>query len=439
MPRRTASFIALIVVATFLLSSVSADWPSFQKDPGRTATSSAPAIARPKVIWKQAIGIQGYLNNPVLTKDRVFVGSSGVTHNKSDAKDGIYCLNRTDGEIIWHKKTPIDACGVAVADGRVFSTGDDGFLRAWRATDGKVLWAKKRKGELYSQPLVLKGLVIVGDSTGTVLAVEQKTGVIAWSTKLADTNVRGGVSSDGKRLYVAFLEGKVACLDMKGEKVWSVNLPDKVSDLREIYPAPTVAGERLIIAYAKGGMPRRPPAIIALNKNTGGLLWRTSDPGRVKGGEGYYGNIRSSPAVYKDLLVYGEPYSNDLVTISVKDGAVAWKVSMGARMFPHYPSPAVAGGVAYLPRHDGGLYAVDLQARKLKWSLYLGHVDKIGDRLPDGVLPEGWEHGAWDPGVGKAIYASPAIGADGTLFIGTGQGYIYAIGESKAVKKSKAK
>ncbi|MFP4354730.1 MAG: PQQ-binding-like beta-propeller repeat protein [Phycisphaerae bacterium] len=34
---------------------------------------------------------------------------------------------------------------------------------------------------------------------------------------------------------------------------------------------------------------------------------------------------------------------------------------------------------------------------------------------------------AWKPAVGDALYATPAIAADGTIVLGTGQGWLYAI------------
>ena len=134
--------------------------------------------------------------------------------------------------------------------------------------------------------------------------------------------------------------------------------------------------------------------------------------------------------MWGDDLFYGEPYSNELVALNARDGTVRWKLALGAQMFPHYPSPAVAGDVLYLPRHDGGLYAVDLANRKLLWMLYLGDVKQVGPKLPDKILQAG-EECAWEPAVGQPLYASPALAADGTIYLGSEQGWLYAIGEDR--------
>ena len=414
----------IVIIALFVSGcSGGSNWPTFQHDPSRTGACAAPPVEKPIVLWQTYIGIQGYLNNPVLAGGRIFVGSSGRKHNKPDRRDGIYCLDSITGMVIWHRRTETDACGVAYAGGRIFSTGDDGYLRALAATGGRELWKIKRPGELYCQPLVAGKLVIVGDSTGTVIAADQKSGRIVWSAKVAESNVRGGLSSDGRRIYAAFLAGKVACLDFEGKVLWSRNILNGAGD--NIYPAPTIAGDLLIVGYARNTYYPN-PAFKALSRADGRIVWEASDKGKKRRS---YGNIRSSVCTWGNLLLYGEPYSNDLVALSRADGSCQWRLAMGKPMFPHWPSPAVASGVLYLPRHDGGLYAIDLQTRKLKWMLYLGKVTCVGDRLPEDIMPAESVNCAWNPAVGKPLYASPAIDSDGTIYIGSGQGFFYAIGE----------
>ena len=412
-------------------SAEQAAWPVFQRDAARTgAAPKTPAVTRPIILWKTRIGIQGYLNNPVLGEGKVFVGSSGTDHNKADERDGIYCLDAKGGKVLWHRRTGLDACGVAYAAGRVFATGDDGYLRAFQAADGKALWQIKCRGELYSQPLPVQQAVLVGDASGTVFAADQATGEKIWSTKIADrggpegtaSNVRGGLTASGDRVFAAFLGGTVACLDFKGGVRWKRDVLS--TPFENLYPAPTLVGRTLYLGYADG---EPPPPIKALNADTGKRVWDGSNDRKDIDA---IGNIRSSFACWKGLLLYGKPYSNLLVAVSADSGKLQWAVPLGAKMFPHWPSPAIAGNVLYLPRQDGGLYAVDLPTRKRLWTLYLGDVTKLGPKLPPNIMPEGWEHCAWKPAVGQPLYASPALGRDGTIYVGSGQGWLYAIGQA---------
>ncbi len=406
------------------------DWPMFQGNVQRTGASRAPAIREPKVLWRAEVGIQGYLNCPVLAGGKVFVGSSGVLHNKPDAKDGVYALDAATGRTLWHFRTDKDACGVAYASGVVVSTGDDGRLRGLRASDGKQLWIVARRGELYSQPLILGKRVIVGDVEGNIVAVDVATGEIAWQTKTADTNIRGGLTSDGKHIYAAHLEGKVVCLSDAGKVLWQTSLMQG-NDYWTLYPAPTLAGGTLLVGYARATT-YADRAMQAINARTGAKLWGGVND-RERRNDQSFGNIRSSPAVWRGQAIYAEPYGCSMMAFDVGTGKTTWSIDIGAPMFPHWPSPAIASGTLYLPRHDGALYAVDLAKRQFAWRLYLGDHRMIGPSLPAGVLPEGRDC-AWDPAVGKPLYASPAIAANGTIYVGSGEGYLYAIGETGARK-----
>lgn len=213
----------IIPIVLFSCNRKAVDWGIYQKNIERTSVADYPEISNPKILWKTEIGIQGYLNNSIVIGKMVYVGSSGLVHNKSDRKDGIYCLNAQTGQIIWHHKTPNDACGVAYSDGIVISTGDDGYLRGINAASGKQVWELNRRGPLYSQPLIISGKVFAGDASGSLLAVEAATGKLLWQTKLTSSNVRGGLSSDGKKIFAAFVDGTVAALDMDGKKYGKLN------------------------------------------------------------------------------------------------------------------------------------------------------------------------------------------------------------------------
>jgi len=164
---------------------------------------------------------------------------------------------------------------------------------------------------------------------------------------------------------------------------------------------------------------------MALSRRTGEVRWRAQDP---NGAKYDYGNVRSSPAVQGGHIVYGDPYSNHMVVMGHYTGAVERLVPLGQCFFPHYPSPAIVGTMAILPRHDGGLYAVDMTSWKTLWSIYLGKADKAGTDFPN-LLPKERGECAWEPEGGSSFFASPAISADGRIVVGTGEGYLFCVGE----------
>jgi outer membrane protein assembly factor BamB len=407
-----------------------ANWPVFQGDGARTGQGGKrPSIKKPAIIWKANIGIQGYLNNPVFVDGRVYVGSSGKEHNRPDAKDGVYCLDAATGRVIWRVRTKKDACGAAWADGRLFATSDDGALRCLDAKSGKLLWKMQRKGELYCQPLVVKGLVLIGDASGTIVGADQKTGAVVWQKKFAETNVRGGLSSDGELIVAVSVAGKVVCCDIKGKELWSSEIFPQNKKHWTAYPTPTIADRRVIVGYARDTN-YDTPSLWALDIKSGGRIWGDAGKWDRRRPGPTYANIRSSVTVWGKVLLYGTAYGNSLVAVDSATGKESWRLDVGVPMFPHWPSAAVAGQTLYLPRHDGGLYAIDLKERKLKWKIYLGQAGKDGVFPPTKEILGPDSYGCeWKPAVGKSIYASPALTDKGRILIGTGQGFLFCIGE----------
>lgn len=139
-----------------------------------------------------------------------------------------------------------------------------------------------------------------------------------------------------------------------------------------------------------------------------------------------------------------------------------------ARVGPVSGSPALAGGTLYVPSEDGTLYAADAETGAVLWQLALGgpvlsspavatsdagaRVVVVAASAPAGLLfviadtgsaPEvlavcslsGGATCAPPPGpaaTGTVVESSPAIGADGTIYIGSGEGRVYAIAPAAA-------
>jgi len=112
----------------------------------------------------------------------------------------------------------------------------------------------------------------------------------------------------------------------------------------------------------------------------GRLLWKYQTGGEVF----------SSPAVGADGTVYVGSLDEKLYAVD-SNGRLKWSYSTKGMVFS---SPAIdeSSGTIYIGSSDGYLYALDLDSGRKKWS----------------VLLEG-------------TVSSPAVGPDGTIFVGSGQ------------------
>lgn len=398
-------------------------WDTFQASPERHGCIDAPVITTPKILWAAKVGVQGWLNNPVVVDDTVYVGSAGNLQFKSDSADGVYALDLGTGTRRWFLAASLDVNGIAANTDVVVATGDEGLVWGIDAQDGLALWTANLGTAVFSNPLLVDGKAVVGDGSGTVSAFDLRTGQRQWRATVAGA-VRGGASFDGERIYVVGEQSEVVALDLQGRIVWRQTLTGQSGegDQIRVFAAPTVAGDSLVISLVRQNVFGE-PALVALDRETGELLWSAKDEAGIKS---EWGSVRSSPAVVGDVLVYGEGYSDRLVAVAVANGHTRWSAEVGPLCYPHWSSPAIVSGQVILPRFDGGLYSVDLETQATAWSIYLGQKDL------DGAFPADFdaEFCQWQPRAGASLLASPAVADNGVVLVGSLEGYLYAIGDA---------
>ena len=405
---------------TPIVVAAHSDWPQFQGQASRTGRSSAPAVQQPTIRWKTKVGIQGYLNAPLVSGSTVFVPSSGNTHNASDPRDGLFAIELATGRIRWHAHFANDANGASIVGHHIVATSDDGHVYGLDTARGTVVWKRKGNGKVYSHPTIIDELVVVGDAQGYVRAYAWADGTERWTSQMNGA-IRGGLSSDGKHVFAVSQGGEAAAFSKTGRAIWrkTVTRPaygNKRPIPIEGYAAPVVSGNTLVIPFARDTY-YDDPAFVALDTRTGRKKWVAQDHSKES-----WGNVRSTPTLVDGLLIYAEPYSGDVAAIEASTGRVRYRRPVGACHFPQYASPAAAGDVVYVPRFDGALYAVAANSGNLLWAIYLGDAKNAGG------APRGRRTGCtWEVASGASLYAPIAIAADGTIIVGNGAGTVFAL------------
>lgn len=399
-------------------------WTLFHADAARTGAIDVPAILRPRVLWHAQVGILGWLNSPIVTGSVVLVPSSGDKHNLPDPRDGVAALDLATGAQRWHVHFDNDANGLAIAGGRAIAGSDDGKVYAIDPSKGQVEWTRKLSGKVYASPLPAGDRVIVADASGTLYALSTADGAVAWKVKL-DGAIRGGASSDATAIYAASQRGEVAALRPDGSVAWRVQL--KPLGVLQIYAAPVIGASAVYIAYARDTY-YNTPAILALDKTSGRVVWSAKGDARRD-----WGNIRTAPVLVGGTLIWADAYSGDIAGVDAATGALRFRRTVGACYFPSWASPAAAGDVVYVPRYDGALYAVRARDGGVDWKVYLGDEKRVGSTLPSAIATQ--RNCAWDVPEGAPLYAPVAIADDGTVLAGSGEGILYAIGETRSVTR----
>jgi len=186
-------------------------------------------------------------------------------------------------------------------------------------------WVATTEGDVSATPAVINGVVYFGDFGGMLWARDAGTGNIIWSRRVSDYT---GIAGDIVRTSPSVAGNTLVVGDLRAPNMLGINA--QTGELRwmtQVHPdshgimtgSPVLAGDTIYTGVsasgASGANATFRGAIVALNAQTGRLLWRSysvPDNGGVPGG--YAGaTMFSPPAVSLPLgLVYGtfgQPYT----------------------------------------------------------------------------------------------------------------------------------
>jgi outer membrane protein assembly factor BamB len=315
---------ALAVVVLLMASSVvtfaSKPAVAYQIDPAHTGSQSdgltPPLVQR----WSREFGTSlSTISYPLIVEGKVFVlVDNGPLINGTN----LYALDQATGATVWgpiqDRFGSFSFAGLAYDNGRVFVLNFDGFLRAFNASSGAMIWETFLGGEypdhrrlwaFTTPPTAVDGTVYVsGAGLGTeVLAVSGQDGTLKWFS-----NVTGGSHS-----------------------------------------SPAVSSSAVYVSYSAA-------ATTALSPTTGQVLWQFRSPGGVEGRSPVLFNNR----VYvRDLVFRGTKVldaSNGTFLKAVDEGIVGGEP----------PAPAFSGSMGYFPDMNRGLKARDATTLADVWTFH---------------------------------------------------------------------
>ncbi len=310
------------------------------------------------VLWQFAIGNNAF-SSPAVATELIGGTPTSVAYVAGGGGD-LYAINAVTGTQIWttHIGNPGPYTSPVVANGVVYilSTGLGELLAFDAVAGGPSLWAAVTKG--WASPTIAKGIVYVGDDSGTIRAFSANgcasppcqplgsiSGFGAFNSTAAVSNGRVFVGSDDYNLY-AFEASDASCSSICGP-LWSANLGSPVLS------SPAVANG---VVYVIGGSFTSNGKLYAFDANCSGPacgtpLW-TGDI------HGYYS--ASSPVVANGV-VYVDSDDGYTYAFDVTGCGGSTTCSPLVRVNTHNgasveSSPAVVDGVVYVGSTDGTLY-----------------------------------------------------------------------------------
>jgi len=289
----------------------------------------------------------------------------------------------------WKFKTGemINSSPAIGSDGTIYIGSCDHNLYAINP-DGTLKWKFETGGEVRSSPAIgSDGTIYVGSSDGYFYAISPN-GPLKWKFGAANKiDSSPAIGSDGTIYFGG------------GDHIYAINSNGKLkgggSTLGSINSSPAIGSDGTIYIGSEDF------AIYAINPDNT-LKWKI---GKFRIGD------NTSPAIGSDGTIYIGTRDGYFFAIS-SNGTLKWKFEIGSAGAKVDTSPAIGSdGTIYIGSCDPNLSVFDL--------LSGGNVDGLYAINPNGTLK--WKFETED-----SVHSSPAIGSDGTIYIGSGS-YIYAI------------
>jgi outer membrane protein assembly factor BamB len=384
-------------------------------------------------------------------------------------------------------------------------------------TKKNVKWVADLGSQSYGNPVVAGGIVFVGTNNelvrdknqpgdrGVLMAFDEKTGEFLWqhthpkleSGRANDWPFQGIASSplvEGERLYYVSNRAVLICLDIRGfrdgendgpvtdeklagefdaDVIWAFDMMEEVGT----YPhnlansSPVSAGDLLFVSTSNGqdeshvNIPSpRAPSIIAVNKQTGKLVWEdNSVQERILHGQWSTPSVGTIGGVLQVVSAQGDGWVRGY---EAQTGKKLWEFDTNPKdsVWPRtrnevISTPVIVGDVVYMangqdPEHGEGVghfYAIDATKRgDITESGRLWHYDKVRRSISTPAVADGLVYISdfsgylhcldaktgqpyWTHDMLAAVWGSPFV-ADGKVYLGDEDGDVVVLAHGKEKK-----
>jgi len=240
-------------------------------------------------------------------------------------------------------------------DGR---SGETGLLKQWPDGGPKLLWKIEGVGKGYSTVSIAGGRIFTmgdlkrGDSElQYIIALDLKTQKEFWTSPVGPPHPSGPRCTptvDGNLVYAIGTSGDLICAEAAtGKVVWRKNFEKdfggRMMSMWKFSESPLIDGEKLVCT--PGG---KDATIVALNKNTGELIWRCGIPeigDRGKDGAGYSSIVISEACGVRQ---YVQIMGRGAISVAADDGRFLWGYNKIANETANIPNPQVRGDYVFV-------------------------------------------------------------------------------------------
>jgi len=274
---------------------------------------------------------------------------------------------------------------------------------------------------VYGLPVLSDGRLVLASYDHHLYAFDRETGertltYPATESTLVDGPVIGGVTVDSDVAYFGSSDHKVYALDLtSSDLVWDA--PFETDDW--VWGTPVLDAARVYI----GSMDH---SVYALDRSSGALEWSRDMGASVLGG-----------VALADGKVFVGTIDRHLYALDAETGEQLWQSEQYDGWL--WGTPLAADGRVFFGSLDGAVHAVDASDGSAIWSQTVDGAVRAGVVAHDDTLIAATDTGkvyvigmeAGDSEEALAadgqVLSSPAVDSDGTVYVGTAEGKVYAL------------
>jgi len=330
---------------------------------------------------------------------------------------------------------------------------------------GTVLWEFETEGAVYSSPAIgTDGTVYIASATSgrgrpTIFALDGKTGVKRWEVAKSGIVAKNSISiGKGGVVYLTTISQVLSFDGQTGKAGWSrAGVGDTTPTFGADGTLYTVSGRASREVYALDVTKIKKGRYTPLSQIR---KWHSSIAGNFFIGAGALYKVSSLPVIGSDGTLFIGEEGGMVFALDGKTGVKKWEFDAGG---PIWSSAAIGsdgtvyigsatkkmdGDRAGIDGERGKVYALNPATGEKKWeaatggpvvsspaigadgSVYVGSDDKKVYALDGKTGAKKWEFetGGW-------VHSSPAIGSDGTVYVGSWDKKIYALDGKSGAKK----
>lgn len=280
------------------------------------------------------------------------------------------------------------------------------------------VWTYATGGIIEGAPAVCQNIVYVGSRDGNLYALDILSGRLLWrfTTDSKSEIVTAPILDPPRgRLFITSLDKDLYIMNLAaGSLIQRARIEGAV----RIAPTLSSDGQRIFL----GGTDRM---FYCLESGSGKLIWKFEMDSKIRAGSTISGETLYVPSEDGTLYILNAKTGNLLGKLKISDELVS--------------QPLVRNNTCYLGSSDTNLYALNLIDRTIKWryktrgnisgvvALGKGMIlatstDGFGYALDEATGALRWKFQAKGP-----INAPPVVAPEGTIYLSTGEGIIYAL------------